>query len=124
LFSVQSVSKNFTAAAVLLAVLEGLLDLDRPISEYLPSFTVNSRFEEHPEKKMTLRLLLSHRAGFTHEAPVGNNYDGDSTSLWVPTMFPAPTRRSGIATLGGIGSGYLASLRDPSRSTSRTAAYL
>jgi CubicO group peptidase (beta-lactamase class C family) len=28
-----------------------------------------------PQRKMTLRLLLSHRAGFTHEAPVGNNFD-------------------------------------------------
>jgi CubicO group peptidase (beta-lactamase class C family) len=28
-----------------------------------------------PQAKMTLRLLLAHRAGFTHEAPVGNNYD-------------------------------------------------
>jgi CubicO group peptidase (beta-lactamase class C family) len=81
LFSVQSMSKNFTAAAVLVAVQDGLLDLDKPIAEYLPGFIVNSRFEEHPERKMTLRLLLSHRAGFTHEAPVGSNYDFDSTSF-------------------------------------------
>jgi CubicO group peptidase (beta-lactamase class C family) len=75
LFSIQSMSKSFTALAVLMAVQDGLLDLDRPISEYLPDFTVHSRFEEYPEKKMTLRHLLSHRAGFTHEAPVGGNFD-------------------------------------------------
>jgi CubicO group peptidase (beta-lactamase class C family) len=74
LFSVQSMSKTFTALAVLTAVRDGLLDLDTPITEYLPAFSVNSRYEERPEAKMTLRLLLSHRAGFTHEAPVGNNY--------------------------------------------------
>ncbi len=45
LFSVESISKNFTAAAALIAVQEGLLDLDRPIRDYLPGFTVNSRFE-------------------------------------------------------------------------------
>lgn len=75
LFSIQSMSKSFTALAVLMAVQDGLLDLDRPITEYLPDFTVHSRFEEHPERKMTLRHLLSHRAGFTHEAPVGGNFD-------------------------------------------------
>jgi CubicO group peptidase (beta-lactamase class C family) len=75
LFSIQSMSKSFTALGVLMAVQEGVLDLDRPITEYLPDFRVNSRFEEHPERKMTLRHLLSHRAGFTHEAPLGSNYD-------------------------------------------------
>jgi CubicO group peptidase (beta-lactamase class C family) len=75
LFSVQSTSKNFTATAIMLAVQRGILDLDEPITTYLPDFTVQSRFEPAPQKKMTLRLLLSHRAGFTHEAPVGNNYE-------------------------------------------------
>jgi len=75
LFSIQSMSKSFTALAVLMAVQDGLLDLDRPITEYLPDFTVHSRFEESPERKMTLRHLLSHRAGFSHEAPVGGNFD-------------------------------------------------
>src|SRR5690349_185746 len=76
IFSVQSTSKHFTATAIMLAVQKGLLDLDEPITTYVPDFTVRSRFERDPQKKMTLRLLLSHRAGFTHEAPLGNNYDG------------------------------------------------
>jgi CubicO group peptidase (beta-lactamase class C family) len=75
MFSIQSTSKNLTAVAVLLAVQQGLLDLDEPISTYLPKWSVQSRFESAPQDKITLRLLLSHRAGFTHEAPVGNNYD-------------------------------------------------
>jgi CubicO group peptidase (beta-lactamase class C family) len=75
IFSIQSTSKNITAAAVMIAVERGLLNLDAPITTYLPDFTVHSRFEARPQEKITLRLLLSHRAGFTHEAPVGNNYD-------------------------------------------------
>jgi CubicO group peptidase (beta-lactamase class C family) len=75
LFSIQSMSKSFAALAVLMAVQDGLLDLDKPITEYLPDFTVHSRYEERPETKITLRHLLSHRAGFTHEAPVGGNFD-------------------------------------------------
>jgi CubicO group peptidase (beta-lactamase class C family) len=81
IFSIQSMSKTFTATAVLFAVQDGLLDLDAPITTYLPEFTVHSRFEEHPERKMTLRHLLSHTAGFTHEAPVGNNFDTPSPSF-------------------------------------------
>jgi CubicO group peptidase (beta-lactamase class C family) len=75
LFSIQSMSKSFTALGVLTAVQDGVLDLDCPITEYLPDFTVHSRFEENPGRKMTLRHLLSHKAGFTHEAPVGGNFD-------------------------------------------------
>ena len=71
-FLICSVSKTITATAVMLAVQEGLLELDVPIIEYLPQFTVHSRFEEHPEKKITLRHLLSHTSGIAFEAPVGN----------------------------------------------------
>jgi CubicO group peptidase (beta-lactamase class C family) len=59
-------------------VAAGRLDLDAPVTRYLPGFTVHSAFEQHPERKMTLRMLLSHTAGFTHEAPVGNNNDLNS----------------------------------------------
>ena len=75
IFSIQSISKNITALAVMKAVQDSLLDLDTPINMYLPSFTVNSCFEDSPEQKITLRMILSHRAGFTHEAPAGNSYD-------------------------------------------------
>lgn len=79
LFSLQSVSKSFTALAVLAAVEEGLLGLDTPISTYLPEFSVHSKYEEDPEDKITLRHLLSHTAGFTHIAP---NYDEDLSATF------------------------------------------
>ena len=72
LFCLQSVSKTLTAIAVLLAAQEGLVDLDEPITMYLPDFKVNSRYEKHPEQKMTLRYLLSHTAGFPRETTMGN----------------------------------------------------
>lgn len=74
MFGVQSCSKMYTAAAVLLAVQEELVDLDVPIVEYLPEIRLNSSFEARPERLITLRHLLNHTAGFTHEAPVGSNY--------------------------------------------------
>lgn len=75
MFSVQSMSKVFTATAVMLAVQSRLLDLDEPIVTYLPDFTVHSAFEPHPEREITLRMLLSHTAGLTREAPLGNTYE-------------------------------------------------
>lgn len=81
IFSLQSTSKNVCATAIMLGVQRGLLDLDRPLSAYLPDFTVNSRFEAEPVSAMSLRTLLSHRAGLTHEAPVGNNFIPESPSF-------------------------------------------
>jgi CubicO group peptidase (beta-lactamase class C family) len=75
IFSVQSMSKLFTATAVMQAVQAGRLNLDVPITVYLPDFTVHSAFESHPEQRITLRMLLSHTAGFTHDAPLGNSYE-------------------------------------------------
>jgi CubicO group peptidase (beta-lactamase class C family) len=77
LFAVRSVSKSVTALAVLIAVQEGLVDLDVPISDYLPDFTVHTRFESDPERRMTLRHLLSHHASFTHETQLTDSVDDD-----------------------------------------------
>ncbi|MCM2525554.1 beta-lactamase family protein [Stenotrophomonas maltophilia] len=100
MFSIQSTSKNFAAVAVLLAVQDGILDLDAPITRYLPSFMVRSRFEHDPQERISLRLLLANRAGFTHEAPLGNNYEPASpgfdahvrsiSQTWL--RFPVGTR--------------------------------
>ena len=73
IFSIQSASKTITATAEMIAVQDGLVDLDKPVSAYIPDFTVNSRYDENPQEKITIRHLLSHYAGFTQEAPVGNN---------------------------------------------------
>jgi CubicO group peptidase (beta-lactamase class C family) len=74
IWSLQSQSKMYTSTAVLLAVQDGLLDLDKPVRTYLPDFSVHSVFEPDPAARITLRHLLSHTAGFTHEAPIGSNF--------------------------------------------------
>lgn len=75
LFCIRSISKSVTALAVLIAVQDGLVDLDTPISEYLPDFTVHSRFEDRPEDLITLRHMLAHWAGFTHDPPIISDVD-------------------------------------------------
>ncbi len=113
-FSIQSISKHLTATAVMLEVQNGKLDLDATISDYLPDFTVNSRFEEAPERKITLRQLLTHKAGFTHEAPVGNNLIATSPSFGAHVASISDTwlkfpvgERFGYSNLGIDIAGYI-----------------
>ncbi len=75
LFSIQSQSKMMTTLATLKYIHEGLVDLNSPLTNYLPNFSVNSAYEASPESLITIRTLLSHKAGFTHEAIIGNNFD-------------------------------------------------
>ena len=74
-FSLQSISKTYTALLFLMAVDRGWFGLDDKLLAHLPSFRVNSRFADDDFGKITLRQLLSHWSGLTHEAPIGNNYD-------------------------------------------------
>jgi len=118
LFSIQSMSKSFTATAAMFAVQDGLVDLDEPITTYLPDFHVNSIFEEHPEQKITLRMLLSHTAGFVHEAPIGGNNDlpghtfeehiASISDTWL--VFPVGTRWA-YSNLGIDLAGYIRQVR-------------
>src|SRR5262245_51509756 len=76
-YRVGSVSKPFTALALMLLVQQGLLDLDAPVTRYLPEFRPKDPFK----KAITLRQLLSHRSGLVRECPVGNYFDMTSPSL-------------------------------------------
>lgn len=55
-YSVGSISKQFTAAAILLLEQQGKLSIDDPVSKFLPELT---RAHE-----VTLRMLLSHTSGY------------------------------------------------------------
>lgn len=58
---IGSVTKTFTAAAVVELAHRGVLDLDAPIESYLPEFRMGGRFTP---RSITLRHLLQHRSGF------------------------------------------------------------
>ncbi len=74
-FSLQSISKTYTATLFLIAVDRGWFRIDDPLVAHMPEFRVNSRFGADNYRNITLRQLLSHWSGLTHEAPIGNNYD-------------------------------------------------
>lgn len=61
-FLAGSVSKSFTAVALLQLQEEGLVDVHRPLADYLPWFKVRSRFAP-----ITLHHLLTHTAGLPRD---------------------------------------------------------
>ena len=72
-YSIGSISKQFTAAAVLFLAQERKLTLDDPVSKYLPDLT--------RAREVTIRMLLSHTSGYQDYWPE----DYVMTSMMVPT---------------------------------------
>ena len=77
IYRVGSVSKLFTDIAVMQLVEQGKIDLDAPITRYLPNFRPRNPFG----KPITLRQLMSHRSGLVREPPVGNYFETTEPSL-------------------------------------------
>jgi CubicO group peptidase (beta-lactamase class C family)/D-alanyl-D-alanine dipeptidase len=109
-FRVGSVSKLFTDIAVMQLVERGELDLDAPVTRYLPDFQPRNPFN----KAITLRQLMSHRSGLVREPPVGNYFDDSSPTLadtvkslnQTEVVYSPETRikysNAGIATVGYV----------------------
>ncbi len=55
-YSIGSISKQFTAAAILLLAEQGKLSLDDPVSKFVPNLTRGN--------EVTIRQLLSHTSGY------------------------------------------------------------
>ncbi|MEJ7809492.1 MAG: serine hydrolase [Gemmatimonadaceae bacterium] len=108
---VGSVSKLFTDLGVMQLVERGALDLDTPVTHYLPDFKPANPFG-NASKAVTLRQLMSHRAGLVREPPVGHYFDDTSptlaatvaslngTTLVYPPESRAKYSNAGIATVG------------------------
>ena len=71
-YSIGSISKQFTAAAMLLLAQDGKLTLDDPVAKYLPDLT--------RAREVTIRMLLSHTSGYQDYWPE----DYVMTSMMVP----------------------------------------
>ncbi|WP_397538814.1 serine hydrolase domain-containing protein [Rummeliibacillus pycnus] len=61
-----SVSKSFTALAIMQLVVQGKIQLDNPVQQYIPWFRVA---DEEASKAITIRHLLNHTSGISE-------YDG------------------------------------------------
>lgn len=110
MYRVGSVSKLFTDLAVMQLVERGELSLDADVSRYIPSL----RPRNTSGKPITLRQLMSHRAGLVREPPAGNYFDTTGTSLGTtvqslnrtalvyPPESTAKYSNAGIAVVGYV----------------------
>lgn len=71
LYRAGSVTKLLTDIAVMKLVEQGRVDLDAPVTRYLPDFHPHNPFGV----PITLRQLMAHRSGLVREPPRGNYFD-------------------------------------------------
>jgi CubicO group peptidase (beta-lactamase class C family) len=69
LFHMASVSKPFTATAIMQLVDKGKIQLDSPLTDYIPYF----KMKDDRYKKITIKQMLTHTSGF----PDVQNYHWD-----------------------------------------------
>lgn len=83
IYDMASISKLFTSIVVMQQVEKGVIDLDAPVSQYLPEFSQNGDdpAEDSPKDDVTVRMLLTHTSGFPS---------------WLPLYSGAPDRDSRI----------------------------
>lgn len=110
LFDIGSVTKAFTAVAVLQQVEQGRLDLDTDVNHYLTAFPVPDTYAE----PITLRHLLTHTAGFDDKniGYVARNAEegyslGDYLERDLPPRVQPPGRVTGYSNHGFGLAGYL-----------------
>ncbi|MDA1367784.1 serine hydrolase domain-containing protein [Glycomyces algeriensis] len=87
-FPIDSVSKTFTATAIMTLVDDGTLDLDTDVNEYLDNVEVE---DTYPGQPITLRHLLTHTAGF-EEAIIGLFAETGAGDRLEESMLELPER--------------------------------
>lgn len=97
LFRVGSITKTFTATAVMQLVEQGKLSLEDPVSRHLPWFTP---MQADPTQPVRVWHLLTHTAGLQHNPP-GTDWDNlegpdiatiRSAARATPLSLPTQTR--------------------------------
>lgn len=88
LWPIASLTKSFTAVAAMQCVHDGVLDLDAPVTDYLPDLLVA---DAKTTSLLTMRRLLTHTSG------LGRTGHQDRTR--EETVNPYPTREALLAAL-------------------------
>ena len=86
MYGIASMSKSITALCACILHVEGKLDLDDPVSRYLPGFSVPGQ----PKEAVTVRHLAMHTAGIPPMEPlewsIAMNSPGRQESDWLTAM--------------------------------------
>jgi CubicO group peptidase (beta-lactamase class C family) len=115
LVQVFSAGKPLVALAALLAVRDGLLALDDPITRWWPAYT------DHPESPTTLRMILSHTSGKWAFPPEADSVAPSDPAALIralertpPDTIPGTRLTEHAATYGHLVDGLLAAAGAPS----------
>src|SRR5262245_41740380 len=76
-FRIASMTKSFTAAAILKLRDEGKLSLEDPAERYVPELA-QLKYPTADSPRLTIRHLLSHSAGFPEDNPWGDQQLADT----------------------------------------------
>ena len=88
IFSICSISKLFTSIAIMKLYEEGKLRLDDKVSDLLPYYDLNQKYED--SGPITIRTLLTHSSGLPREADY---------PYWTGPDFPFPSKDQVISGL-------------------------
>lgn len=78
MYGIGSISKVFTTVAIMQLVEKGVIELDKPVVNYIPEF----KMADERYKKITVRMLINHSSGLMGNL-IGNTllfYDPDSVN--------------------------------------------
>ena len=98
-FRIASMTKSFTAMAILKLRDEGKLSLDDPVEKYVPELKT-LRYPTSDSPRITIRHLLTHSAGFPEDNPWGDQQLSESEEAFSRMM------REGIPFSNAPGIAY------------------
>lgn len=104
IFYIASTTKSFTGLAAALLDEQGRIDLDAPLSRYLPTAKLQAPLDAD---SITLRSLLSHTHGISNDGPIvlRTAYTGEHTNDLLISVLAAhgPARNGRAYEYGNIG---------------------
>jgi len=83
LFQIGSITKTFTATALMRLVEQGIVDLDAPVREYVPELRLR---DEDVARRVTLRHLLTHHGGWFGDYFDDTGHDDDALARYVAKL--------------------------------------
>jgi CubicO group peptidase (beta-lactamase class C family) len=69
MYRIGSISKVLTATEIMRLAEQGKVELDKPVTDYVPEFSIHNRFAEN--KPITLHALLAHHSGLPSDVLKG-----------------------------------------------------
>lgn len=96
-FRIASMSKSFTAMAILKLRDDGRLRLDDPVANYIPELK-RLKYPTTDSPPITIRNLLTHSAGFPEDNPWGDRQLADSDAELLKLIRESPSMSTSPGT--------------------------